>query len=190
MSDDWQEYINDSRTVCKYGTKCYQKNAEHHKQFKHPPIKKKEANRHKKRYSPYTRTPQPHLPTPNNTETEKQVKIATESSKPDTESKGDKAKEVPITLNLPEDISFYDKDTDNSIFKELFLVNMPDDFFKFYEFISDLGKSAEESMASVNLELIGPFDLLLGKLPILEDKELYLIHWRFFYDPPEFQVIF
>ncbi|CAB3228726.1 unnamed protein product [Arctia plantaginis] len=193
MSDDWQEYINDARTVCKYGTKCYQKNAEHHKQFKHPPVKRKEANRNKRRYSPYARTKQPHLPGPANAEEEKEVKIETESSSKaehqNTEIKGDKDKEVPIILNLPEDLSFYDKDTDKSIFKELFLINMPDDFFNFFEFINNLGKSAEESMASVNLELIGPFDLLLGKLPILEDKELYLIHWRFFYDPPEFQAV-
>ncbi|CAH2063079.1 unnamed protein product, partial [Iphiclides podalirius] len=29
----------------------------------------------------------------------------------------------------------------------------------------------------------------MGKLPIIHDKNLYLIHWRYFYDPPEFQAV-
>ena len=30
-------YEDDPRTPCKYQTKCYQKNPDHHKKFKHPP---------------------------------------------------------------------------------------------------------------------------------------------------------
>lgn len=41
MSDEseYEKYVKDSRTACKYGTKCYQKNPMHHKKYKHPPNK-------------------------------------------------------------------------------------------------------------------------------------------------------
>ncbi|GBP07019.1 Histone PARylation factor 1 [Eumeta japonica] len=65
---------------------------------------------------------------------------------------------------------------------------MPSDFYIFFEKLKEDG-SIEEILSSVNLQLIGPYDLLLGKLPMIEEKELYLIHWRFFYDPPEFQAV-
>ena len=29
-------FDSDPRTICKYGIKCYQKNSQHHKKFKHP----------------------------------------------------------------------------------------------------------------------------------------------------------
>jgi len=32
-----QAYKDDSRIPCKYGTKCYQKNPQHHSKYKHPP---------------------------------------------------------------------------------------------------------------------------------------------------------
>jgi len=38
---------------------------------------------------------------------------------------------------------------------------------------------------------VGPYDVLSGNLKYSEsedDKEKYLIHWRYYYDPPEFQV--
>ena len=30
----------DKRKVCKYGSRCYQKNPDHHKKYKHPPKRK------------------------------------------------------------------------------------------------------------------------------------------------------
>ncbi|KYM76181.1 UPF0609 protein C4orf27 like protein [Atta colombica] len=34
---EFQAYKDDSRIPCKYGTKCYQKNPQHHSKYKHPP---------------------------------------------------------------------------------------------------------------------------------------------------------
>lgn len=187
MADDWQEYISDPRTVCKYGINCYQKNPEHHKNFKHPPAKRKETDRHKRRYSPYTRNTGNQSPGANSSKADEESKVVSKAIEDENTNELVHNKTEPIVL--PKTLTFYDKNTDKSIIKELFLVEMPDDFFKFYEFIDGLGKSAEATMASVNLELIGPFDLLLGKLPVLEQKDYYLVHWRFFYDPPEFQAV-
>lgn len=91
------------------------------------------------------------------------------------------------SITIQDNITFYDPTTSHNILKELFLVEMPPDFFHLYDCLNK-NNAFENTLLSVNLEAIGPFDLLLGKLPILGDKELYLAHWRFFYDPPEFQV--
>ncbi|KAJ8725204.1 hypothetical protein PYW07_016162 [Mythimna separata] len=215
MADEWKEYINDSRTVCKYGAKCYQKNPEHHQKFKHPPQNTRKDHRNKRRFSPYTRDSPRHSPHPrgkdesssaeskekaaNDESTDSKEKPVNDEPAANRNDNNDKSEEpeVPKSENvelkikelLPENITFYDKSTDNSLIKELFLVEMPEDFFKFFECISGCGKSVEATLGSVNLMPIGPYELLLGKLPKLDNKELYLTHWRFFYDPPEFQAV-
>lgn len=186
MSSEWQEYVRDPRIICKYGAKCYQKNSDHHETYKHPPQLKAKAkiDRTHKRYKPYNR---------NDTDTKK---IQTdEKSHEDNSGLASinifDTNHSNITRLIQQDnVTYFSKETDNKIYKECFQVEMPNDFFKFFECLNEESSSVEHLMASVNLEMIGPFDLLLGKLPKLEEKDLYLIHWRFFYDVPEFQVMF
>ncbi|XP_014294926.1 histone PARylation factor 1 isoform X1 [Microplitis demolitor] len=78
------------------------------------------------------------------------------------------------------------------IISELFLVEMPDDFYKFYDFCCSLSKDDPvSSLKSVDLKLVGPYDVLAGKIIKYsdDDKEKYLRHWRYFYDTPEFQTV-
>lgn len=197
MSDDWQTYRDDTRSPCKYGINCYQRNPQHHSNFKHPPKNSKRKNDNygpnKKRYKPTT------SPRKNVQDTHKDLdhKDISEIDKHNTRSNEDEAStsktdvdkgscDDNTVIKFPETLLYHDMD-DHSLFKELFLVEMPNDFFQFYKCLKEL-ESFEKVLSSVNLELIGPYDLLLGKLPILDDKELYLVHWRFFFDPPEFQV--
>ncbi|CAH0628655.1 unnamed protein product [Chrysodeixis includens] len=190
MADEWAEYVNDPRKVCKYASKCYQKNPEHHKNFKHPPLNKRKDNRNKRRFSPYTRdSPRASPNTSSKDDTSKQAANDECEEKNETSVSVESAQQDQLVPDIPEDITFYDKETDRDMLKELFLLEMPEDFYKFYECISDGDKSFEATLASVNLVPIGPYELLIGKLPKLEDKELYLAHWRFFYDPPEFQAV-
>lgn len=74
-----------------------------------------------------------------------------------------------------------------------FLVTMPNDFFTFWEFCESQMKnnSAPENLFNkFGLSLVGPFDVLAKKFHNIEPFEPgdYLRHWRFYYDPPEFQV--
>lgn len=76
-----------------------------------------------------------------------------------------------------------------------FLVEMPSDFFKFWEFCKAESKSnsnPENVFHKFGLKLAGPFDVLAKKFDDVEPFEPgeYLRHWRFYYDPPEFQVSF
>ncbi|KAL7981869.1 hypothetical protein Chor_000926 [Crotalus horridus] len=44
--------------------------------------------------------------------------------------------------------------------------------------------------SSIGLQLVGPYDILSGKHNTNKSKEInFNLHWRFFYDPPEFQTI-
>jgi hypothetical protein len=51
-------------------------------------------------------------------------------------------------------------------------------------------KFIPEALKDVGLFLVGPFDILSGNLKKAKQRKLplYLIHWRYYYDPPEFQV--
>lgn len=74
-----------------------------------------------------------------------------------------------------------------------FLVTMPDDFFAFWEFCQAESKNnakPETLFKKFGLNLVGPFDVLAKKFDTVEPFEPgeYLRHWRFYYDPPEFQV--
>lgn len=79
--------------------------------------------------------------------------------------------------------------------REHFLVKMPDDFYHFWVWVSETAGDKckpEEYFSEFNLELVGPFDVLSGKfneIPQFEPAD-YLRHYRFYYDPPEFQVRF
>ncbi|EFN87239.1 UPF0609 protein C4orf27-like protein [Harpegnathos saltator] len=70
---------------------------------------------------------------------------------------------------------------------------MPKDFYQFYEFCKSISKDNPLlALKSVCLKLVGPYDILGGKIKNLtseKDKEKYLTHWRYYYDTPEFQTI-
>ncbi|KAL1449178.1 hypothetical protein WDU94_000397 [Cyamophila willieti] len=73
-----------------------------------------------------------------------------------------------------------------SLVKEKYLVQMPEEFFTFWKFCQKVSpKSPTDAFASLDLKLVGPFDVMNGKVV---DGQM-VTHWRFFYDPPEFQTI-
>lgn len=227
MSDEWLNYVNDARTICKYGSKCYQKNPQHNIAYKHPPSKtNRRKNLAQHRFSPYSNDGKQKQANIDNNSRETQTEQESSKDEINKESKEelnatvkqiveDKKTDKKPTLNLEQDgvnykeenelsveskkvnedwsvtlqdnLTFFDATTSPDIFKDLFLVEMPSDFFEFYKCLN-VDNAFEKTLSSVNLKPIGPYDLLLGKLPKLKDKQLYLSHWRFFYDPPEFQV--
>ncbi|XP_046431621.1 histone PARylation factor 1 [Neodiprion fabricii] len=76
--------------------------------------------------------------------------------------------------------------------KEKFLVHMPSDFYSFYELCKEISPNDPcSAFKAADLLLVGPYDVLNGKLldAKVENNDLYLRHWRYFYDPPEFQTI-
>lgn len=76
--------------------------------------------------------------------------------------------------------------------KEKFLVDMPEDFYLFWEFCKEQNpKCPSDAFKAVGLVLVGPYDALANKFCGLEEKdsEQYLLHWRYYYDLPEIQTV-
>lgn len=38
--EEYDQYVRDPRTPCKFGVECYQRNPLHHQKYKHPPKKR------------------------------------------------------------------------------------------------------------------------------------------------------
>ncbi|KAE8629930.1 hypothetical protein XENTR_v10000644 [Xenopus tropicalis] len=72
-------------------------------------------------------------------------------------------------------------------------LTMPEDFYQFWAFCADIDSEAPSDVlqSSLGLQLVGPYDIISGKHKITKkEAEInYNLHWRFYYDPPEFQTI-
>ncbi|XP_068125423.1 histone PARylation factor 1 isoform X2 [Hyperolius riggenbachi] len=74
----------------------------------------------------------------------------------------------------------------------LYKLSMPEDFYAFWTFCAEIDPQAPSDVlrASLGLQLIGPYDILSGKHSSSKKTDVnYNLHWRFFYDPPEFQTV-
>ncbi|GAB1293179.1 Histone PARylation factor 1 [Apodemus speciosus] len=91
---------------------------------------------------------------------------------------------------------FSEADVSSDLRKEvenLYKLSLPEDFYHFWKFCEELDpeKPADALATSLGLRLVGPYDILAGKHK-MKNKPTGLncnLHWRFYYDPPEFQTI-
>ncbi|KAG8453835.1 hypothetical protein GDO86_000458 [Hymenochirus boettgeri] len=77
--------------------------------------------------------------------------------------------------------------------KSMYNLTMPEDFYHFWGFCAEMNPNSPSDAlkSSLGLQLVGPYDILCGKHKCTkkETEINYHLHWRFFYDPPEFQTI-
>ncbi|XP_034938359.1 histone PARylation factor 1 [Chelonus insularis] len=172
----------DTRIPCKYGTECYQRNKQHHEKYKHPlprqPNHTEDDSKQRKRRS--SEVDEEFVSTQDH-----KRKVTDESQSPDICNENDDthADDNSNGIKIPID--------KQQIILETFLVRMPNDFYQFYEFCCSLSpQNPCSALSVVNLELVGPYDVLNGKITCVpDDKTKYLRHWRYFHDVPEFQTI-
>lgn len=77
--------------------------------------------------------------------------------------------------------------------REALKVDLPQDFFDFWEFCKTT-KSDNPCGAlsdSLGLKLVGPYDILSGSFDDISESDItsYHLHWRYYYDPPEFLTV-
>ncbi|CAG5939016.1 unnamed protein product [Menidia menidia] len=75
---------------------------------------------------------------------------------------------------------------------QLYGFHMPEDLFHFWDFCTDLHPDDPRGAlkGTLGLQLVGPFDILAGAHRNSKDPQPnFHLHWRYFYDPPEFQTI-
>ncbi|CAI9738003.1 Hypothetical predicted protein [Octopus vulgaris] len=206
----------DKRPMCKYGEKCYRKNPNHLREYRHPSKPESEdqqSQNDQDNTEPSSKKPKldPHKTgsisdddddddvsresgkTSDDAKQQDESVPGTsgESSKPVDEGSQDKCEEE-LTLTpppSPEDIK------DN--IREKFLFDMPDDFYELWKFCEATHPENPTNCFSdvLGFQLVGPFDILAGKHKELNGKNSkgrypnYLIHWRYYLDPPEFQTV-
>ncbi|XP_071452817.1 histone PARylation factor 1 isoform X2 [Hetaerina americana] len=186
-------YKDDPRIPCKYGVKCYQKNKSHHEKYKHPPKRQPERieRSHKLDESDDFQN------TVSSSDVEKSPiskKIKLDCSEeeisktPDSPSSGNKSLDSGVESLLPPS----PEDVRENI-KQKFLCEMPEDFYQFWKFCESLSgsNSPAKALQDIGLLLVGPYDVLSGELKKVKsrDSSSYLRHWRYYFDPPEFQTV-
>ncbi|XP_040274594.1 histone PARylation factor 1 isoform X1 [Bufo bufo] len=77
--------------------------------------------------------------------------------------------------------------------ESVYRLTMPDDFYRFWTFCAEINRDepCDALKSSLGLQLVGPYDIISGKHKVTKKSSdiNYNLHWRFFYDPPEFQTI-
>ena len=72
--------------------------------------------------------------------------------------------------------------------RSLYGFDFPDDFFRFWDFANRL-KPLDPIHAFTDLlqiTLVGPFEVLSGRFDLHTPRLSPLLHWRYYFDPPEF----
>ncbi|KAL1023971.1 hypothetical protein UPYG_G00049710 [Umbra pygmaea] len=76
--------------------------------------------------------------------------------------------------------------------EQLYKLRMPEDFYLFWDFCSHLcpENPRDALKETLGLRLVGPFDILAeAHRSSANPQPNYHLHWRYFYDPPEYQSI-
>ncbi|KAG7314296.1 hypothetical protein KOW79_022792 [Hemibagrus wyckioides] len=75
--------------------------------------------------------------------------------------------------------------------EHLYSLRMPPDFYHFWDFCRRLCPENPQGalLDSVGVRLVGPFDVVCGKHIRVSSTPNFHLHWRHYYDPPEFQTV-
>jgi len=201
---------------CKYGNKCYRKNADHLEEFSHPgrddkdndsngelsvvPPLKKRKSKESPKISDYFGDKKTSSNSGEEEDGPKNKKAKVDESEvKEPSKKADKESNSPVSsLDVDdeedgcEDSVASPEDVKENI-KSKFLMEMPEDFYLFWDFCKNIDATnpRDALMKTLNLRLVGPFDIIAGchKTIKRSKKPNFLLHYRYFYDPPEFQTV-
>ncbi|XP_052792420.1 histone PARylation factor 1-like isoform X2 [Mya arenaria] len=199
------------KPLCKFGEKCYRKNPQHLNDFRHPKRKSEEEDEPetKKRqkvqqegkkktiddFFGHTKKQQPTEVNDEEDRAENPSDSGAEDSGEDTgacrgnseeEKEGEEEEEVEAP-DSPADVK--------ENIRAKFLVDMPGDFYQFWDFCkAENPHKPCDALKDLGFQLVGPFDILAGnhkgKTKNQHGKRPnFLLHWRYYYDPPEFQTL-
>lgn len=173
---------------CKYGSKCYRKSKQHLEEYMHPHDKDTSSEPQKKKAKIDEFFVQENTSgtqdASNDTKDDVESTSAGQCSGYFREAETSSAEVIKSIEDppSPEDI--------RENIRTKFLMQMPDDFYNFWEFAKTINKKSPSDAfkSSLGLTLVGPYDVLAGKHKKAKDP-CYLRHWRYYYDPPEFMTV-
>ncbi|KAK3608963.1 hypothetical protein CHS0354_026292 [Potamilus streckersoni] len=203
----------DSKPLCQFGANCYRRNPQHFQQFRHPKRKVEEEEEQidvkKKKNEPkkidrYFKPGKKSDDKEDEGEDEDKEPTArgshTGPDVPNAEAGKDTNKEVEEGEEFEEEEDIGDSPASpvsiRENVKQKFMVEMPEDFYDFWEFCkTENPKKPEDALLKpLGFKLVGPYDILAGKHKGITKKKdgkrvNFLLHWRYYYDPPEFQTV-
>ncbi|KAF2354235.1 Histone PARylation factor 1 [Trinorchestia longiramus] len=185
----------DTRPQCKYGIKCYQKNPNHQKKFSHPTNDKPSKPAEAKRKAEIALSDKDLTTTAADvgTKTAKKAKVEDLSSSSSSNANNNECETSEVVEKFfcdPEEELPSDPYSLEESIKQKFLVEMPEDFYKFWQFCTDLNKDAPlEALSAVGIQLVGVYDVVACKQLVPRCPSRYLCHWRYYHDPPEMQTV-
>lgn len=187
-----------SKKPCRYGGNCYRKNPQHLRDYSHPndsPESDEEANNPKrKRANDVIDSEENETKKTKGMDSPKDNDPEEASESPNESSCDAKAEEETDSDQMDKDIPSPDNVKDN--IKQKYLMEMPEDFYQFWEFCKEQNKSQPENAmySFLGWKLVGPYDILAGKHKGISRNKNgrrpnYLLHYRYYYDPPEFMTV-
>ncbi|XP_045205412.2 histone PARylation factor 1-like [Mercenaria mercenaria] len=210
---------SNEKPLCKFGEKCYRKNPQHLKQFRHPKRDNEEEDQPKLKKRKTDTTTKGKGKTLDDFFGKKKEEKHVEHEVSDEEVDSGEASDVDHSeanketaeenKDSPGESPRVESDDDEDDIeppespvdvreniKQKFLVEMPEDFYQFWDFCkSEKPDSPTDALKDlVGLQLVGPFDILAGKHKGVKTnrhgkRPNFLLHWRYYYDPPEFQTV-
>jgi len=71
--------------------------------------------------------------------------------------------------------------------RQLYGFDFPEHLFRFWDFAQRLRPLEPlKALADLDLQLVGPFEVLAGRFDRHSPRLSQLLHWRYYFDPPEF----
>lgn len=170
-----------SKPLCKYGIKCFRKNADHLKNFNH--FTEEKSSEIKKNIEIIKKEKFDEKIDSENFSEKENIENRRESLEKNPGKKRKLSNEKTDGIIDKIDLT---KVTD---IKELVLeynqMQMPEDFYELLEFCKSINpENPKDALSIVDIELVGIYDLILSG-----SKFNYKTHSRYFFDPPEFQTI-
>ncbi|CAF1548710.1 unnamed protein product [Rotaria magnacalcarata] len=178
-----------TRPLCKYGAKCYRKHPDHLKAFRHPSTEKKEEEQDTDDDDDddddSTSKPTDSSPVPSPVEIT--TAATTTIKSPSSSSMKQTATSINATVSLMELMELSGEKLLSSVYE----MEFPTDLYEFWKFCSNLKKNNPRDVLKdlLNLELVGPFEILDDALKTCKTLPNMHLHYRYYYDTPEFMTL-
>ncbi|CAF1285875.1 unnamed protein product, partial [Didymodactylos carnosus] len=182
-----------SKPVCKYGRECYRNNPDHFRVFHHPTTDDLKSTEK----LPTTTTKNATKNSHSSKEKKEETTIVKENTldrymattETSNSFKEKATSDEQTTVN--DDINTYLKLSNEKLLFALYEIHFPKDLYEFWKFCTDMNEeSPRDALKSLlNFELVGPFEILDGYLRSSSTVPNLHLHYRYFYDVPEFMTV-
>ncbi|CAF0810567.1 unnamed protein product [Rotaria sordida] len=172
--------VTSTRPLCKYGAKCYRKHPDHLRNYCHPSTEQKIEDDNLTSESIDSSPVSSSSPPPPTTTTTTTNSSSSSPRKQMTTSNNS-------TISLMELMEL----NGEKLLSHLYQMEFPSDLYEFWKFCSNINTNKPRDVLKnlLNLELVGPFEILDDALKQCKTVPNVHLHYRYYYDTPEFMTL-